>query len=592
MFSNCSSLTELNISNFDTSKVLIMSCLFNKCSNLTELDVSNFDTSKVTNMANMFSGCSNLTELDVSNLDTSKVTNMSNMFSGYSKLTGLDASNFDTNKVTNMEYMFYNDSNLAELNVSNFDTSNVTTMLNMFYYCKNLIELDLTSFNTTSVTDMGGMFNYCDGLKTINLGQAFSFKGNNIENANNQAILPSPSSVSPYTGNWIREDKAFGPGTSNWLRDNYDGTTMAGKWIWEKVSYSSYSIEHYTEKVDGTFELKEIENKEGITDSEVTAIAKTYTGFSYDNGVQGTKASGSIASDGSLVLKLYYKRNVHNVFYSYVGDVPDGATELPEVHQYKYGEYVMVAGNASAPGYTFSGWNYNNFIMPNNDVRIIGRFLSNNSTSYKIEHYLESLNGTYTLDDTINLLGETDTIVQATEKTYTGFTFDDSIEGTRISGNVDGNGSLVLRLYYKRNTYKVSYSYIGEIPEGASELPEEQSYKYESSVKIAEKATAPGYVFSGWNYDDFDMPASDVEITGSFKINTDLLVNFDEKPKIEIKEKTGAKEGSGLNTNLYNPKTDDTVQRNLALGFLGLIVMLIVIRISKKYGRKIKKIQF
>ena len=51
-------------------------------------------------------------------------------------------------------------------------------------------------------------------------------------------------------------------------------------------------------------------------------------------------------------------------------------------------------------------------------------------------------------------------------------------------------------------------------------------------------------------------------------------------------------EALAIIANLYNPKTDDTVQRNLALGFLGLIVMLIVIRISKKYGRKIKKIQF
>ena len=55
----------------------------------------------------MFSGCSKLTSLNVSNFDTSKVTNMGYMFSGCSKLTSLNVSNFDTSEVTNMGSMFF-----------------------------------------------------------------------------------------------------------------------------------------------------------------------------------------------------------------------------------------------------------------------------------------------------------------------------------------------------------------------------------------------------------------------------------------------------------------------------------------------------
>jgi surface protein len=40
--------------------------MFAKCSLLSELDVSNFDTSKVKNMNNMFDGCSCLKEIDIS----------------------------------------------------------------------------------------------------------------------------------------------------------------------------------------------------------------------------------------------------------------------------------------------------------------------------------------------------------------------------------------------------------------------------------------------------------------------------------------------------------------------------------------------
>ena len=86
MFSFCYSLTQLNISNWDTSNVTNMINVFYDCLKLISLDLSNWDTSKVTSMANMFRGCTSLTSLDVSNWDTSKVTNMSNMFNGCSLL--------------------------------------------------------------------------------------------------------------------------------------------------------------------------------------------------------------------------------------------------------------------------------------------------------------------------------------------------------------------------------------------------------------------------------------------------------------------------------------------------------------------------
>jgi len=81
MFSRCSGLTSLDLSNFDTSNVTDMRSMFSRCSGLTSLDLSNFDTSKVTNMFDMFSGCSSLTNLDLSNFDMSKLEYSSDMFS-------------------------------------------------------------------------------------------------------------------------------------------------------------------------------------------------------------------------------------------------------------------------------------------------------------------------------------------------------------------------------------------------------------------------------------------------------------------------------------------------------------------------------
>ena len=43
----CSSLTSLNLSNFNTNNVTNMSYMFNKCSSLTSLNLSNFNTNNV-----------------------------------------------------------------------------------------------------------------------------------------------------------------------------------------------------------------------------------------------------------------------------------------------------------------------------------------------------------------------------------------------------------------------------------------------------------------------------------------------------------------------------------------------------------------
>ena len=68
--------------------------------------------------------------------------------------------------------------------------------------------------------------------------------------------------------------------------------------------------------------------------------------------------------------------------------------------------------------------------------------------------------------DTEHLTGETDTTATANPKTYTGFTFDGTVEGTVASGNIAGDGSLVLKLYYTRNSYDVTYAYTGTVPTG------------------------------------------------------------------------------------------------------------------------------
>ena len=174
MFTNCSSLTSLDVSGFNTANVTNMSVMFSGCSSLTSLDLSNFNTDKVTYMDGMFSYCQGLTTLDLSNFKTENVTYMSQMFWGCSGLMFLDVTGFNTQNVKDMNRMFSDCQGLTSLDLSNFKTDNVKDMNEMFSNCSGLTSLNVTGFNTQNVPEMWKMFSDCSSLTTIYAGSLWS----------------------------------------------------------------------------------------------------------------------------------------------------------------------------------------------------------------------------------------------------------------------------------------------------------------------------------------------------------------------------------------------------------------------------------
>ena len=93
---------------------------------------------------------------------------------------------------------------------------------------------------------------------------------------------------------------------------------------WEARTDTPYTVEHYLENLDGSYALDTTEPLKGTTDTTVTAAAKSYDNFTYDSTVPGTVASGNIAGDGSLVLKLFYTRNTYDYTVRHIKQLPDG----------------------------------------------------------------------------------------------------------------------------------------------------------------------------------------------------------------------------------------------------------------------------
>jgi len=305
-----------------------------------------------------------------------------------------------------------------------------------------------------------------------------------------------------------------------------------------------YRVEHYLMDTNGNYPASAelTENFTGTTGATVTATPlNRFTGFEYNAAKSASTISGTIAGDGSLVLKVYYDRIEYNVTYGFEGDLNiSGLPTAPAGGTFKYGETVIVAAKATAPaGYTFVGWyrgsNDNpvggSFTMPAYDVHLLGYFAPSAGVGYRVEHYLMDTNGNYpaSAELTENFSGTTGNTVNATPlNRFTGFTYDSVKSATTISGQILGDGSLTLKVYYSRNKYQVTYGYDGELPTGAPSAPAGGEFYYGADVTVAATVTAPaGYTFVGWyrGTEDnhisgtFEMPAYNVHILGNFSVN-------------------------------------------------------------------------
>ena len=106
MFEGCSSLSNIDLSCFDASKVTTMYMMFMGCSSLKSINLSGFKTSEVEFMGRMFEGCSSLTSIDLSGFNTSKVRDMPSMFKGCSNLSTLNICNFDISRMFNYSILY------------------------------------------------------------------------------------------------------------------------------------------------------------------------------------------------------------------------------------------------------------------------------------------------------------------------------------------------------------------------------------------------------------------------------------------------------------------------------------------------------
>ena len=149
-------------------------------------------------------------------------------------------------------------------------------------------------------------------------------------------------------------------------------------------------------------------------------------------------------------------------------------------------------------GYTFNRWNFDFSTPITKNIEINAEWAANVDTKYKVEYYFENIEDTnYTLYETDNLQGITDTTANAEIKKFKHFTYIENKGNLR--GNISANEDLVLKLYYSRNTYVVTFDLgKGEIKYNSNLLI--QNIKYNGSAEdISNIISLKGASFNSWD---------------------------------------------------------------------------------------------
>ena len=287
----------------------------------------------------------------------------------------------------------------------------------------------------------------------------------------------------------------------------FNTLTVDGESIYGKVSNNTTTFSFIKE-------IQEHGNATYKVFKEITCETEIYSkSISLKVGDNTVYVLQSVGKDIKLYTVTVRRRPTYKVtFNSNGGSIVESQTVEED--------FFATAPTTSKTGYTFGGWDYDFTTPITKNETVTALWMVNDNTPYTVEYYLENLeNEEYTLTQTNNLTGVTDTTAYAEIKTFEHFT----AEKQTVSGNIDGNGTTVLKVYYQRNEYTVSNAdnSLGSIT-GAGK------YKYGKQVTLTATPDL-GYDFIGW-YNGNTLLNSNLEY--KFTIDKDIIAKFTIKPEM------------------------------------------------------------
>ena len=296
------------------------------------------------------------------------------------------------------------------------------------------------------------------------------------------------------------------------LADTYEEKTPP---VIVQEKKASYKIAYYQQTKDlKGYELKDKETSENFVGTTINATAKAFTGFTFDQANSENVTSGIVTEDGTLVLKLYYNRNKYTITFDKNSETATGEMTAQTF-------YYDVSGNLTANSFTndshvFIGWaktpdaataeftdiaSISNLSENNNaEITFYAVWVEGEPVDYTVEYYLqtEDLSSYKKSDNYKTLQNIANQEVSATPDSIEGFTFDEANNENVTSGIVAEDGTLVLKLYYNRNKYTITFDKNSETATGEMTA---QTFYYDVDKDLLLKEcsfTDEYHAFIGW----------------------------------------------------------------------------------------------
>ena len=289
--------------------------------------------------------------------------------------------------------------------------------------------------------------------------------------------------------------------------------TLYAQWTPKTVGYT---VEYYYQR-NGAYPQNATSSDNTRTAAvgstvEVTAADQTpaQNGYVFDGNADNVLSS-EVTANG-CTLKVYFKQQFKVTYQP--GE--HGKFAETTTDKLDYGMDTPLAPDTTKcdAGYTFAGWNPTRAATVTADAVYVAQWAAKTDIKYTVEFYYQ-VNGQYPTEATIKddsrtgTTGDTVNVTNDDKKPadgYTGYALDESKQND-WSGAIAGDGSLVLKVYFKQQ-FKVTYQ-PGEHGKFAETTTDKLDYGANTPLAPDTTQCDAGYAFTGWN------PAREATVTAN-----------------------------------------------------------------------------
>lgn len=233
-------------------------------------------------------------------------------------------------------------------------------------------------------------------------------------------------------------------------------------------------------------------------------------------------------------------------FNANLGTFADG--DAPKSIDITFGDPIVAPAEPTRAGYTFKGWaTSSSALAGTKELGTLTTDLSDTSITYyavwevadgvkyTVNVYIMNTEGAYGDPETHTSAGVTGASISSADF-YTltaGFVLDSAYATEKREGTIAADGSTVLEVHIKRNTYTFTVVIDGTATD--------TTYFYDAIVTTPVAPAKTGYTFNGWTGDEIPakMPANNVRVVANYTINKHTItykVDDVQSGDIETKE--------------------------------------------------------